>query len=136
MTNIKFNADMVIDIISATTTFCAFFFSQYQLWKQRKILIYNQKTMELRNEMLVIFDRIGHYSTKTNDNNIFSKSILTEYDTNFDYENKVLFSDIFNQIIKHNNQSLIKEFKFHRIITEFKKQFPDDEIIERLNGFG
>ncbi len=83
--------------IEAIVTIILFIGFLYQV-KQSN---YNQKTVELRNEMIAMFGIILY-----DDNGIC---------WNFSKKNIMLFLDIFKKIKQHGNQSLIREFCLNRV---------------------
>jgi hypothetical protein len=112
--------------IESIITISAFAVSMAIFLKQRKELIFQQKTSELRNEMIAMFSRIGHYNTYGRSTATAKKNPLTintEFDTTFDPSNVRIFLESYFKIRNHNNKGLLREFKLHKVTGNFCKTF-------------
>jgi hypothetical protein len=95
-----------ISIASSIITILAFGFSIFIFWKQRKELINQNKTQELRNEMYALFN-------------------LIEYHTFWDLEDVKLFCNLLDKLNKHNNAGLLIECKLHKVSLAFLYSFKE-----------
>ena len=98
--------------LEAIFTIATFIISAFVFLAQRKDLIYQNTTTELRNEMYALLERFNKTIARNINEPIHQRERINIYPEDTDVEH---FIDIAKRLIKHGNQSIVNEFKIHEM---------------------
>ncbi len=87
------------------------------IYKERKIANYNQKTIELRNEMYAVFNRIDNVRMQLEGAMMLGEKIIRN-------KNDIIY--IYDKIKKHGNENLLREFYFSNISSRIQVMLGDN----------